>query len=197
MSYFAREITDQWATWDSPAQRRALDWVDAEFGNLRAGFRWAVDRDDVAAATTIAAHTALLGLVLQRFEAVAWAEELLPAATTADVPMLPRLYTAASLCTFTGRPHDAVGHREALRLGLGGGHEPFAAGLSRFFEAGHSDCGDVEQSLQTGRVMAEGDGLERCLGQAVVLYNLPNVGGGEEARALADETLSAAALRQP
>ena len=34
--------------WDGPGYRVALDWVDAEFANLRAGFRWAADQGDLA-----------------------------------------------------------------------------------------------------------------------------------------------------
>jgi predicted ATPase len=81
--YFAEQATTHWDLWDGPSQRVAIDWVDVEFANLRVGFRWATDRNDLDAAAAIAAHTAALAWVLPRFEAVGWAEEILDAATTA------------------------------------------------------------------------------------------------------------------
>ena len=62
-------------------------------------------------AATIAAHTALVPF--QGAEPSAWSEEILPAAISAAVPHLPRLYVAASYCGFTGRPLDAVEFAEA------------------------------------------------------------------------------------
>ena len=58
--YFAEQAVAHWDMWDGPGQRVALDWVDVEFANLRAGFRWAADQDDLATAAAIAAHTAML-----------------------------------------------------------------------------------------------------------------------------------------
>ena len=75
--YFAAQAVAHWDLWDGPGQRVALDWVDVEFANLRAGFRWAADRHDLVTATAIAAHTTLLGQVLMRYESVGWAEEIL------------------------------------------------------------------------------------------------------------------------
>ena len=60
----------------------------------------------------IAAHTTMLALPLHRFEPVGWAEELLPAATAADLRQLPRLYTAASLCSYTVAPSDGGRYAE-------------------------------------------------------------------------------------
>ena len=45
--YFADQATTFWKLWDGPGQRVALDWVDVEFANLRAGFRWATDHSDL------------------------------------------------------------------------------------------------------------------------------------------------------
>ena len=58
-------------------------------------------------ATDIAAHAALMGFSVQLFETLAWAEELLPAASVADVSRLPRLYTAAGYACFAGRAEAA------------------------------------------------------------------------------------------
>ena len=55
-----------------------MDWIDAEFANLRVGFRWACDRGDIDTAAAIAAH-AQVAFALQWFEPVGWAEELVSA----------------------------------------------------------------------------------------------------------------------
>jgi predicted ATPase len=43
-SYFAEQAVTHFAIWDGPRCRVAVDWVDVEFSNLRAGFRWATDQ---------------------------------------------------------------------------------------------------------------------------------------------------------
>ena len=53
-----RADSAHWDIWDGPGQRTAIDWVDAEFANLRAGFRWAADQGDLRVAAVIAAHAA-------------------------------------------------------------------------------------------------------------------------------------------
>lgn len=92
-AYFAGRASAQWDTWNGPGWRDAVDWVDAELANLRAAFRWSSAQGEVAVATDIAAHAALMGFSVQLFETLGWAEELLPAAAAADVPRLPRLAT--------------------------------------------------------------------------------------------------------
>ena len=76
-AYFAGEASARWERWNGPGWRDAVDWVDAEFGNLRAAFRWSSARGEVTVATDIAAHAALMGFSVQLFETLAWAEELL------------------------------------------------------------------------------------------------------------------------
>jgi predicted ATPase len=190
--YFAATAVARWQSWDGPGQRAALDWVDVEFGNLRAGFRWSADRGDVDAATAIAAHTAFLGLSLQRYEAVGWAEELLATGVAASAAQLPRLYAAASLCSFLGRPGDALDYaRSAVLSGAEAGRDP-VAGWSRFYEAvALRFLGAVEGWMEVFTQMADQQGLERILGLSGVLYGLPNVGRTDEARLIADETLVA------
>src|SRR5438105_12090458 len=75
--YFAREAAARWEHWDGPGWRDAVDWVEAELGNLRAGYVWSAARGDLEVATDIAAHAALMGFSVQLFETLAWAEELL------------------------------------------------------------------------------------------------------------------------
>src|SRR5581483_11085027 len=94
-AHFAQESAARWKRWDGPQWRDAVDWVDVELDNLRSGYRWSAGRGKLEVATDIAAHVALMGFSVQLFETLAWAEQLLDAATAADVRRLPRLYAAA------------------------------------------------------------------------------------------------------
>jgi predicted ATPase/class 3 adenylate cyclase len=189
--YFAELAVAYWDMWDGPDQRVALDWVDVELANLRAGFRWAADQDDLATAAAIAAHTALLGEPLQRFEPVGWAEEILEAAQAADLAQLPRLYTAASLCGYAGRPEQAVRYAQAaVALEADARYHPFDPAWTRYREAiAHlwSDLyGDICARL-------EGQpGAGHVLGKCGLLSTLPYAGRDEEARGFAEDTLAAA-----
>ncbi len=122
--YFAREAAARWEHWNGPGWRDAVDWVEAELGNLRSGYQWSAGRGELEVATDIAAHAALMGFSVQLFETLAWAEELLEPAAAADVRRLPRLYTAAGYACFAGQgrggprerpPGDRAGGRPSLR----------------------------------------------------------------------------------
>lgn len=93
--YFAEEAATLWEQWNGPGWRDAVDWVDTELANLRSAFRWASARGRPEVAIDVAAHAALMGFSVELFETVGWVEELLAAATEADVPRFPRLLTAA------------------------------------------------------------------------------------------------------
>jgi GNAT superfamily N-acetyltransferase len=41
--YFAREAATRWEHWNGPGWRDAVDWVEAELGNLRAAYQWSVE----------------------------------------------------------------------------------------------------------------------------------------------------------
>lgn len=192
-AYFAEQAVAYWDIWNGPEQRVAVDWVDVEFANLRTGFRWATDQDDLVTATAIAAHTVNLAFNLQRHEAVGWTEEILDAATTADVVQLPRLYCAASHCMFTGRPAAAAGYIDtALQLGTDPRYEPFFDGWAEAWEAAaHIVNGRLDRMLEICAEMVTHGGFARVYGLAQGLYGLPAAGRAEEAMAIADEALNA------
>ena len=123
-AHFAREAAARWDHWDGPRWRDAVDWVELELANLRAGFRWSAARGELDVATDIAAHAALMGFSVQLFETLAWAEELLDAASAADVrsssPSLHRRRLRVLRRTGRGRacpcaPRDRARSRAALR----------------------------------------------------------------------------------
>jgi predicted ATPase/class 3 adenylate cyclase len=107
-AHFGQEASARYGHWNGPGWRDAVDWVEIELDNLRSAFRWSVERGQLEVATDVAAHAALMGFSVQLFETVAWAEELLPAATDADVRRLPRLYAAAGYACFVGRAETAA-----------------------------------------------------------------------------------------
>jgi predicted ATPase/class 3 adenylate cyclase len=192
--YFAERAVAYWGMWDGPGQRVALDWMEIEFANLRAGFRWAADQDDLATAAAIAAHTAMLGHTLQRFEPTAWAEEILEAAAAADLPQLPRLYTAASLCAFTGRAEAAVGCAQAA-VALGAdprfdGFDPAWAGYGEGLA--NLVAGRMDRCIEIYANLAAQSGPGHVVGQIGLLTALTMAGRAEEARAIAEDTLATA-----
>ncbi len=175
---FGRRAVAEWERWNGAGWRDAVDWVELELGNLRAGFRWGAERGQMEVATDIAAHAALMGFSVQLFETLAWAEELLDAASTADVPRLPRLYTAAGYACFAGRPDTARrnAHR-ATELEADDRYDPCEPGYSTFIEAlGHVYCGDLDRYLELTGEVAERYGAERGYGLCV-LRRRPPVGG--------------------
>jgi hypothetical protein len=190
--YFAQRAVAYWGMWDGPGQRVAVDWVDIEFANLRAGFRWAADQHDLATAAAIAAHTAMLGQI-QRYEPAGWAEEILEAARAAELAQLPRLYTAASFCMFAGRPGAAVGYTQAaLALEADPRYDPFDPGWNRYAEAtAQMVAGRLDRCLEIYASLAARSGPAQVMGRCV-LHTLPLAGRDEEARTIAADTLAAA-----
>jgi hypothetical protein len=192
--WFADQAIVQWDLWDGPGFDAAVGWAGVEFENLRAGFRWATDQADLAAATAIAAHTTMFAYTLQQFEPVVWVEELLPAAVAAEVTQLPRLYTAASGCMYMGRAEDAVGYAQAaVRLQDDPGYQPFTNGWATFREAqAHLFAGRVDRYLEICTGLATQTGLAHVIGLFGMATALAVVGRDGEAIAIGDDAMAAA-----
>jgi predicted ATPase/class 3 adenylate cyclase len=106
--HFARREAEILTLWDSPRQRDAYSWFAVELANLRTAFRWAADQGDLDAAAAIAIYGALLGYLVETFEPIAWAEELIEPAAARGHPRLGTLYVMASQCYNAGRIQEAV-----------------------------------------------------------------------------------------
>ena len=106
--HFAHRITDIQAVWGSPRQREAYIWFSAELANLRTAFRWAADLGDLDAAASIATYASFLGIAVESFEPLAWAEVLIDPARAAHHEWLAALSVMASQCWITGRFDDAA-----------------------------------------------------------------------------------------
>ena len=192
--YFASQAASYWRIWDGPRQRESLDWVAAEFANLRASFRWATDQGDLPAATVIAAHAAIMSWPLQRFEPVGWAEEILPAVIDADLAQLPRLYIAASLCLYGGRPDVGVSYAEAAeRLERDARYDSFIDGWSGIQQAlAHLFGGRIHRRVEICTELATRPGFARVVGLCGLTWALPAIGRADEAMVIADETVAVA-----
>lgn len=190
-AHFAARASSQWMVWDASGHREPLGWVELEFANLRAAFRWSIEQADTATAAAIAAHTSMLAHVLQRFEPAGWAEEILPAVQSENLRLLPRVLTAASYCAFTGRPEDAVGFAHAA-VSLEGDDrfDAFATGWSGIWEAGaHAYAGRPQQCLDICSALASTAGFARLVGLCGSMVVLPVLGRAEEAVGVAEKAL--------
>jgi predicted ATPase len=191
---FAREAAARWEGWNGPGWRTASEWVAAELANLRAAFRWSGQRRRLDVATDVAAHSALMGTTAQQFEPVAWATELLDAATEADVVRLPRLYTGAGYACFTGHPVSAAEHAHtATVLEARPGYDPCETGLATFIEAlARVYSGDLERYVELSERVAALPGSAAAYGLPAYVDGLQASGRVEEALALVEESIEAA-----
>ena len=166
-TYYANQAMAQWTRSDGPRQSETLAWVDTEFANLRAAFQWSTERNDLVTATAVAAHTTMLANGLQRYEPVGWAEQLLPAATAAGVRQLPRLYTAASQCSYTLRPADGILYTErAVSLENDARFDPFEKGWAHHWHGiAHLFAGHLKVPLAIWTEHAAGSGSAHVQGR--------------------------------
>ncbi len=125
--HFAGREADILTLWDSPRQREAYQWLNVELPNLRTGFRWAADTDDLDIAAALATYAAFVGFLAENHEPIAWSEEIVESARAVDHPRLAFLYVIASMCWVVGRIEAAIGYSEAAQelIGSGCGEVPY------------------------------------------------------------------------
>ena len=111
--YFANRAVETLTLWDGPRQRETYTWFNTELANLRTAFRWSADNGDLDSAATLATHATSLGVWLEQYEPVAWAEELIEPARAANHRRLLQLYVVAAQCYASGRTDDAFDYLEA------------------------------------------------------------------------------------
>jgi predicted ATPase len=184
------------ALWDGPHQREVYDWFTVELANLRSAFRWAADHGDLDDAAAIATY-GLLGGLVDNYEPIAWAEELIEPARVVDHPRLASLYVVASQCWHPGRIEEAVGYADAGQLVIGsGGEVPFGAevGLGVVYMV----IGQPERMVEWCRAQLARGRDPHPLTRAYLVLALTFAGAGEEARAAANRLIEAAeATRNP
>jgi predicted ATPase/DNA-binding SARP family transcriptional activator len=193
-AYFAVQTLVHWELWQGAEQWVASDWLEVELANLRSAFRWAREREDVRTAAAIAAHAALIGMPQERFEPVTWAEEIVPLASDVRLAQLPRVLTAASLCTLTGRPDAGAEYaRTAVSLGAQAGYDPFPDGLSQWCEGlALLHAGQFEQGMAIYTELVDRGGPVSAYGFGSQTMVLVMTGRSAESVAVAWQALASA-----
>jgi len=191
--YFAGREPDVMALWDGPRQREAYDWLAVELANLRGAFRWAADHDDLDTAVAVANFAGFLGIWLEQYEPVGWAEELIDRAQAVDHRRLPQLYVTAAMCYATGRIGDSYSYATAARLAIESGRfdevpSEFEVALS----ATYATAGEPDQWVELCRsIIARGSGT-LTFAKAFLVMGLTVAGPSDEAIAMLDDLCSAA-----
>jgi predicted ATPase/class 3 adenylate cyclase len=159
--YFAECEADIMALWDSPRQSEAYDWFTVELANLRSAFRWAADHDDLDVAAPIVRYAASLGLLVEQYEPIAWAEELIEPARIADHPRLANLSVLVIALTTTGSVDEALAAANGLVDAAEATRNPYAlsfALLAYGFAARDVDPGRALDALRRGMSVAQDSG---------------------------------------
>ena len=191
--YFAGREADIMALWDSPRQREALTWFSVELANLRTAFRWAADQGDLDVAATIATYAAYLGYLVNNYEPMAWAEELMEPARAVDHPRLAFLYVMASCCWNAGRIEAAVGYADAAQTVIASGrHDEVPYGLEGLLGAVYGVIGQPERWVEWCRARLGRGSDTHGITRADLVFALTMAGCGEEARAAATGLIEAA-----
>ena len=195
--YFAGREADVLALWDSPRQREAYGWFTLELANLRTAFRWAADHDDLDTAATIATYTAFLGTLVEQYEPLSWAEELIEPARAVDHRRLVVLYVTVTQIYLIGRVDDARMYSERAQNLIGNSHfDNFPFGYGAYHGSPYIAIGNPEGWADACRIQLEHDddshGYTRvCLAMALAL-----AGAEMEALAVFDGVVAVAETTQ-
>ena len=109
--YFARREADLLALWDSSRQRDAYEWFRrARQSTL--GVPVGRRPGDLDTAAAIAVYATFLGMRVEQYEPVGWAEELIEPARAANHRRLAQLYNMATQSYAAGRI-DATAYADA------------------------------------------------------------------------------------
>jgi predicted ATPase len=190
--YFAGRETGIMALWDSPRQREAYIWFTTELPNLRTAFRWAADNDDLDSGATIATYAAFLGLWVDQYEPIAWAEEVIAPARNVDHSRLAYLYVMASSCYLAGRAEVAVGYSDAGQAVIRDDRDDVPCGVQGFLGGAYQFIGQPERSVEWCRAQIAHGCDTHTFTRAVLVMALMNAGSGEESMQAATGLVKAA-----
>jgi predicted ATPase/class 3 adenylate cyclase len=131
--FFASRDSVIMAMWDGPRQPAAYNWFKTEIADLRSAFRWAADQDDLDTASVIACIGGWLGSLVENYEPITWAEELVAPARGVGHSRLASLCGCASLCFLFGQVDDALEYSQIGQLALTDGSKQAQFGLELFW----------------------------------------------------------------
>ena len=184
------------ALWDSPRQLEAYGWFPVELANLRTAFRWAADHGDLDVAAPIATYAGFLGLWIENYEPIAWAEELIEPARAVDHPRLAVLYMMASQCYMAGRPEAAVGYSDAAQTVLGNGRDEVPYGIEGWVGGAYVYIGQPERCVEWCRAQLARGRDTHTLTRAALVIALKIAGSEDEAMAATKGLIDAAEATQ-
>jgi predicted ATPase/class 3 adenylate cyclase len=187
--YFAAREADILDLWDSARQRDAYEWFTTELPNLRTAFRWAADHNDLDAAAAVATCAAFLGFVVDKFEPIAWAEELIDPARVADHPQLAFLCVAAASCYHPGRIEDAVRYADAAAEVLGTGRSALPFDIDGWAAGAYIAIGQPERAIEFDRLQLARIRDTHNFTKACLVFALTIKGPSEEAMTIAADLI--------
>ncbi|MDT7719370.1 MAG: hypothetical protein QOE94_381 [Mycobacterium sp.] len=189
--YFAGREADILALWDSPRQREAYAWFAIELANLRAAFRWTADHNDLDAAAAIATVASFLGFVVDKFEPIAWAEELIEPARVVNHPKLAFLCVNAASCYHAGRIEDAARYADAAAAILDTGHSTVPFDIDGWAAGAYIAIGQPERAVEFDRVRLGRIRDSHNFTKACLVFALTIKGTSDEAMTIADDLIDA------
>ena len=120
-------------------------------------------------------------LLVQTFEPIAWAEELIEPARAVDHPRLAFLYVMASLCYTTGRIEAAVRYGDAGQIVLGSGRDALPYGIEALLGAAYLVIGQPERLAEWCRAQLARRRDTHVHIRAWLVFALTVAGSGGEA----------------
>jgi predicted ATPase len=191
--YFAGKEADVLALWDSPHQREAYRWLAIELPNLRSAFQWATDNGDLDAAAIIASYAGFLGIWVEQYEGISWAEKLLESAEAVDHRRLPHLYVLAAECYATGRVDDSVGYADRAQAAIASGRfDEVAHDFEVSLGATYASTGQPDRWVLLCRKSIARKPGAHGLARAFLALALAFTGATDEAMELSDDLLATA-----
>ncbi|MDT5256079.1 MAG: hypothetical protein QOD10_1159 [Mycobacterium sp.] len=189
--YFAAREGDVLALWNSPRHSEAYAWFTTELANLRTAFRWAAEHGDLDTAAPIATFATLLGVMIENFEPVAWAEELIPKARAADHPRLTSLYVMATHCWPLGRIEEACRYADEGQKLVSQGRYGVPRGLETWLGGMYTNVGQPGRSMEIFLELLARDEDPFGLTRSGLVLALMRNGAFEEAKTTARELIEA------
>jgi predicted ATPase len=192
--YFAERAVAHWDMWDGPGQGVALDWVDVELANLRAGFRWAADQHDLATAAAIAATPPCWpcpwGVLSRPGGPRSCSRRPAPPTWPSCPASTP---PPVSACTpGAQRRRSGTPSRRWRWRPMPASTGSTLPGAAPGRPAPKSWPVGWTETWRSSPTWPPSPGLAQVLGRSGLLYGLPMAGGAEGARAIAADTLTAA-----
>ena len=139
-----------------------------------------------------ASYAGWLGALVQTYEPIAWAEELIEPARTVDHPRLAFLYVIASQCFTTGRIEAAVGYSDVGQVVLGRSREALPGGIEAGLGAVYLVIGQPERLAELCRAQLARRRDTHVYIRAWLVIALSVAGSGGEAMDCADGLIEAA-----